>query len=82
VEELFKDRVDELKKLRANIISFSPKTVSSRSNLYILIQQLLLRIFRSLILMMKKASRKSKPSWLREIFSMRKKRKRNGKKKS
>jgi Skp family chaperone for outer membrane proteins len=29
---LFKDKVEELKKLRENIVSMSPKTVSSRSN--------------------------------------------------
>jgi hypothetical protein len=33
VSNLFKDKVDELKKLRENIISMSPKTVSSRSNI-------------------------------------------------
>ncbi len=31
VSSLFKDRIDELKKLRENIINMSPKTVSSRS---------------------------------------------------
>ena len=31
-EEMNKDRIDMLKNLRANIISLSPKTVSSRCN--------------------------------------------------
>jgi hypothetical protein len=34
VSTLFKDKVEELKKLRENIISMSPKTVSSRSNYF------------------------------------------------
>ncbi len=32
VSNLFKDKVDELKRLRENIVSMTPKTVSSRSN--------------------------------------------------
>lgn len=39
-EEMNKDRIDMLKNLRANIISLSPKTVSSRCNFIIFMLKL------------------------------------------
>lgn len=37
VEEIYKDKINEFRNLKQNIVSMSPKTISSRCNILILI---------------------------------------------